>query len=527
VLGIAGAIYFAALASRVDLRIFYPIWVAAGFASCIARLRRKLTTEARQPWDVWVPVLLALVGAIRFAIVLPRVLPEGAYDPTFHLIIAQKIQITQHAMYDWEPFEKANLYYPSGVHTLIVVLSAISRLALHTVFKNMVALAGVLSTGVMYVFARRVSTNDRVALWSAAAYGLWAWFGSNDYIRWGGLPSETAMLLLLTFLSISLDTLSMARRVSLMALVYAALLLAHHHTIIDSALILAVIFLAAPALRKTLAAAVLVAVAADLFFIVPYLLRVISVHSTTALNDSEPALTFLGLLGGFGYVFGAMTVAGIVAWLVLREPPLHAMVFCAVGVLGTAFLATEYVVPLVMCAFGHKPAIAFGPSRFVTDLNYFLAVFVGIAICQVQNRVRWKHGWIVLGMCVAAGLDYGQWRGLVKPSEASAPPAGFIAACDWIHDHTPASTVVLNRDHWTTYLTWRRTTFMPFPECCAPVPDHGAEWERYMGIISGMIHPDALDMTFVKIMPADEDSPYPRVWSGEGYKVVQVWPGAR
>ena len=34
----------------------------------------------------------------------------------------------------------------------------------------------------------------------AAIYGLWAWFGSIDYFRWGGLPNELAMLLFLTML---------------------------------------------------------------------------------------------------------------------------------------------------------------------------------------------------------------------------------------------------------------------------------------------------------------------------------------
>ena len=54
----------------------------------------------------------------------------------------------------------------------------------------------------MYVFARRLTDNSLMALYSAAIYGLWAWFGSIDYFRWGGLPNELAMLLFITMLSI-------------------------------------------------------------------------------------------------------------------------------------------------------------------------------------------------------------------------------------------------------------------------------------------------------------------------------------
>jgi len=141
------------------------------------------------------------VGVTRFAIALPLVLPPGTLDPTFHLVLARQIQISHHAIDHW-PFAGIPLNYPTGSHVLVVVLSALAGLPLHTTFKDFIPLLGVLTTGQIYVFARRVTASPLTALYSAAIYGLWAWYGSIDYFRWGGLPNELAMLLFLAMLSI-------------------------------------------------------------------------------------------------------------------------------------------------------------------------------------------------------------------------------------------------------------------------------------------------------------------------------------
>jgi hypothetical protein len=218
-----------------------------------------------------------------------------------------------------------------------------------------------------------------------------------------------------------------------------------------------------------------------------------------------------------------MTVLGIAAWLARRRPRLHPVIFCAIAVLGGAFVLTEYGFPLTMKLLGRPLAIALGPSRFLTDLNYFLAVFAGICLAWIQRRLRLARLWLVGAMCVACLADWPQWRSLARPTDDSSPPAGFVAACRWIHDHTSTATVVLNRDYWTTYLTWRRTTFMPFPECCAPAPNHAAQWRRLMAIALGEAPPDSPDMTMVKVVPAQTPAQGSVIWEGAGYKVVQVW----
>jgi hypothetical protein len=187
---------------------------------------------------------------------------------------------------------------------------------------------------------------------------------------------------------------------------------------------------------------------------------------------------------------------------------------------------TEYLVPLAMKAAGHPAAIAFAPSRFLTDLNYFLAIFAGVFVWWLQRRLGFGRNGLLVAMCFASLVDFGQWENLAQPPENSSPPAGFVAACRWIHDHTSPSAVVLNRDNWTTYLTWRRATFTPIPGS-DPIPDHGATWAHLMGIISGEVRPDSEDMTIVKILPEASESEFPVIWEGQGYKVVRVWAAGR
>jgi hypothetical protein len=524
VLGIAGAIYLAVAASQIDLRGFYPAWGVVALVCLLARLRRRGSEQDRV--DPAIVFVLIVVGVARFAVALPRELPEGPFDPTIHLILCGKIQETQHAVRDWQPFDSIPTNYPTGAHTLIVVLSAISRLPLHTVFKDMVPLLGVLSTGIVYVFVRRASSESSVAIWSAAAYGMWAWFGSNDYFRWGGLPNETGMLLFMAFMALALEAMELRRRVALMSVVYASLLVTHHHTMIVSGMIICAAIVFAADLRKVLILSAVGAVVLGFFFVIPYAMKIRELHSTPVLYDSEGALTAGQILAGIGLVNAPAALAGIGVWIGKRTPRFHAMFHCGAVCLAGAFIATEYAVPLVMKMLGHSAAIAFAPSRFLTDLNYFLAIFAGVFVWWVQRSLLIERGWLLAVMCGLALVSWNQWQDLARPPESASPPEGFMLACQWIHDHTSPSTVVLNRDNWTTYLTWRRATFTPIPGS-DPIPDHGAEWEHLMNIMAGRIPPDGPGMTMVKIVPENKGFEYPEVWRGAGYKVVQVWPGGR
>src|SRR5579872_6990772 len=164
-LGLALAVYLAAALSHIDLRAFYPVWGIVALI-CLAlriKLGQPIKLAADRAAQIWMILVLLLVGVTRFAAALPRVLPAGTLDPTFHLILAKQIQITHHAIDRW-PFANIPLNYPTGSHVLVVVLAGLSRLPLHTTFKDLLPLLGVLSTAQMYVFAKRMTANPTVEI---------------------------------------------------------------------------------------------------------------------------------------------------------------------------------------------------------------------------------------------------------------------------------------------------------------------------------------------------------------------------
>jgi hypothetical protein len=530
-LGLALAVYLASIISHFNLLWFYPLWTGASLFCLVFRWRSpaKIRLELK---DKWIIPILILVAAIRFGIALPQPLPEGQYDPTVHLILAGKIQQTQHAIHDWLPFESVALNYPTGSHTLLVVLSAMAGLPLYTVFKDLIPLLGIMSTAQIYLFARRAIADESAALWSAAAYALLAWFGSNDYFRWGGLPNEMGMLFFITILTLWLDDVRARVRIPLIGLIFAALMLVHHHSMLVSGTILAIAAVVPMSrfnklsTRKILIGAIVAAFALDGFFLIPYAMKITTLGSTSILYDSEPALTPMKILVGIGLINAPLALIGIILWLTRRTPRMHPIVIWSICILSGVFLATEYGISLITKALHHPAAIAFAPSRFLTDLNYFLPLMTGIVIALAQNRLRIKTPWILALICCGATADYTQWKGLIRPDESYMPPTGFVEACRWIHDHTAPTTVVLNRDNWTTCLTWRRSTFTPLSGS-DPIPDHAILIRHLSAIMSGEIPPDSHDMTIVKILPADVPATQPILWTHTGYKVVQIWPTKR
>ncbi len=301
-LGLALAVFLACVISHFDLQWFYPCWAGVALCGLIACASRRRPLGARS--SRWIVVVLLLVAFTRFAVALPQPLPEGPFDPTFHLILAKKIQLTQHAIDNWLPFENVALDYPTGSHTLVVVLAALAGLPLHTVFKDLIPLLGILSTAQVYVLGRRCMGDESIALYSAAGYGLLAWYGSIDYFRWSGLPNELAMLFFIAMLSLWLEALGARVRIALMALLYAAVILVHHHVMLASGLI--ILGLLATRGRRVLAWSIAIAILLDLFFLVPYAFHIGIFHSTSVLSDTESRQTF--------WAFGMASAGSTLRW---------------------------------------------------------------------------------------------------------------------------------------------------------------------------------------------------------------------
>jgi uncharacterized membrane protein len=522
-LGLAFAVYLASAVSYFDLRWFYPLWIVLGILAVVVSLRSR--PKNNTDGQVWMWLILCLVACTRFAVALPMTLPAGTFDPTFHLILARKIQITHHAINDWSPFANVQLNYPTGSHVLVVILAAFCRLPLETTYKNLIPFLGVLTTAQVYVFSRRITGNLVLAIYSAGIYGLWAWYGSIDYFRWGGLPNELAMLLFLAMLSLWLD--HSRRSFVPMAVLYASAVLAHHHVMVVSGALIAAIALWQELRHKdasswkTLIGPVLVALGLAAFFLFPFAMRMTTFHSTGMVNDSEPQLPFSELPWDFGYVVLPLALAGIVLCLT-RVARCHSVLGVGSFALVILFVVGEDIIPLIMVALDRTAFTFFTPSRFLADLNYFLPIFAAIALGSIQQKLHLPIWIVMLFIFIAPAADFVQWKHLIS---SKIPPSGFIQACQWIQQNTPPDTIVDNTPGWTTYLTWRRAATMQIP-VSEPAADFHPQFQRIPLILSGRIPPDRPGMIIVAIREPASYTGGKILWQdpSSGALVVQEWP---
>jgi hypothetical protein len=520
-LGLGLAVFLASAISHFDLRWFYVVWAGVGVLSLILVLKRRSPPAANEPTSRWMILILLLVASSRFAIALPQDLPDG-WDPSFHCILARKIQLLHHSISDWMPFESVALNYPTGSHTLVAVLSTIVGLPVHTVFKDLIPLLGALMTGQVYLLARRAGLDESAALFAALAYGLWADFGSINYYGWGGLPNEIGMLFFISMLTAWLES-----RSAIMTIQYAALILSHHHVMLTSAAILAVT-LAWPGKidRRRIILAGLAAVLLDAFFLIPYAAKISTLASTHVLHSGENRLDlFRYVLPSVGIAFLILSVCGI-AIAIWNRPntSIHPIALIAVITLTALYLICEYLWPAI------TGSTILTPSRFPTDMSCFLALFAGGAAVFFQRNLRLPRAVIVVLMLLVALTLMPIWRSEWK-GQGEMPD--YLAACHWINQNTPPAAYVIsdgaingidNQFSWIPYLTWRRGAYTPLPdsEPLEGIP-HPPDRARIL-IAQG----DGSADPVVAIVGTGDLGDLPVLWSSEsGIRVVQIRPRPR
>ncbi|HUB26377.1 MAG TPA: hypothetical protein VL992_13195 [Tepidisphaeraceae bacterium] len=517
-LGLALAVYLASLISHFDLRWFYAVWACVAILSLILNLRRKPRPAETKPVNRWLILVLLIVAASRYAIALPQELPDG-WDPSFHCLLARKIQIAHHAISDWTPFESVALNYPTGSHTLVAVLSTITGLPVHTIFKDLIPFLGIWMTGQVFLLARRSGLAESAALFAALAYGLWSDFGSINYYGWGGLPNEIGMLFFLSMLTAWLES-----RTAVMSIQWAALILSHHHVMLTSAAIAAVT-LAWPGKidRRRIVVAGVSAAIIDTFFLVPYAAKISTLASTHVLHSGENRLDLFGyVLPSMGLAFLIVSAAGIVIAIRQRRSiPTHPIAMIAVLTLTALYFICEYLVPLF------TGSTILTPSRFPTDMACFLALFAGCAAEIVQQKLRLPTAIVIVLTLLIALTLLPTWRSEWK-GQGEMPD--YLAACQWINQNTPPATYVIsdasinsidNQLSWIPYLTWRRGAYTPLPDS---EPLEGIPHPRdraQMLIAQGGPSSDPV----VAIVGTTNLGDLPVLWSSEsGIRVVRIRP---
>jgi len=564
VLGIAAAVYIAYVCSFAHLSYFYAVWAVVlilsiyGFGGRLRhrRLRRCHLSEvavgsvthpscasgehpiaesncrailsadhkvgsstglAASPGSVLV-LLLFLVVTLQTVVVMRHSVPAG-WDPSFHLLLAKKIALTDRIINDWQPFENAALNYPLGSHFLMVLFAGFSGLPLPLVFQFLMVTFGVLSALAVYALASEYFVSEIIGLYAAIAYSFWAWWGSTDYLRWGGLPNQLGMLTGLGIISLLVRGGEQRKSTVLMALLFASVCLTHHHVMLTMGFILIVlmlVFLAtsdAERRYRTIFFALALATIAVAFFLVPYALKAASVFETNVFHvDDRQMFTKMGL------VLVPFALGGAALDYFRKQADSH--VFHWVS--ATLLLLYLLLGPLYYFYQLHKTGqgfVIFTPSRFLTDLAYFFSLFAGYCLYCLQKYRAWSGRLVVAIALLLTFANFPQWKALLTPDRAR----GRFAAYGWIANYTPANSIVLTSDPWASYAAWRRTLLTPMPVSEPRVPPRISE-RAIRELSRGGSPEELLGIELLAVFAPHHRKEGILLWSNmDGWRVTEVY----
>jgi hypothetical protein len=259
----------------------------------------------------------------------------------------------------------------------------------------------------------------------------------------------------------------------------------------------------------------IVAAALASFFLIPYALRISTLGSTDVLRyaDDEPA-RLSDVPRALGYAFAIASLVGMVWWAVKRGRGVHPVVFLGAAALVVLFVLGEYVYPPLAEHYFGRRVTAFTPSRFLTDLPYFLAPFAGIGVLRLQNALRVPTALMVVLVVVLGITNLGEWKQLRK---TAGPPAAFRRAAEWIRTNTPPDAIVLNAQPWTSFLTWRRSAeaLLPISE---PRPAGLDALHQALQITRSDPSAGPADTVIVRIVLSPD---------GKNAGIQKVWPPAQ
>ncbi|HUY75346.1 MAG TPA: hypothetical protein VMV29_01145 [Ktedonobacterales bacterium] len=228
-------------------------------------------------------------------------------------------------------------------------------------------------------------------------------------------------------------------------------------------------------------------------------------------------LRFVGSSGVFAFLSGGGAPRSrrpVQALNILIGHGNLARVFIALasGTLLLAFFFGYDVYRMYSLTHYHHPYTLFTPTRFLTDLTYFLAIYAGVGLAALWRLARWlgvvcaavlrgvgyrertlvtgqtmsgaAFNWVsatltlalrcaLIVICIAVGMQAlanqiptrgGQDDPLLATSGVVAP--GELAAFAWVRDHTPQDTLIVNLDadaQWAPYFTRREAYLAPIP----------------------------------------------------------------
>ncbi len=525
VLGFSAAVYIAYVCALVRLGCFYPAWAVIVILSVSSLMRRSRLAPGDRNGLVAGPNatlawLLLVVVIFQIASVMRQVIPPG-FDPAFHVLLAKKIALTGRIIRDWQPFEDSTLNYPLGSHFLIALFARFSSIPLPRVFQLLMVTFSVLSALAVYALGAEYFGSETVGLYAAIAYSFWAFVGSADYLRWGGLPNQLGMLLGLGIISLVLRAGEERKRIALMALLFASVCLTHHHVMFTMGAILIalmMLFFATNDLERryrTIFLALATGSIAASFFLVPYALKAVTLRQTDVfhMNDNWPVL---------GIVLVCFALDGL-ALDYYRKSGRPYVFHWALAILGLLYLLFGWAYFYYRLHMQGEGFSAFTPSRFITDTVYFLSLFAGYSLYRLQKDRGWSGRTTIAIALVFALVNYPLWQQLlIRDGDA-----GRLAAYEWIANHTPANSIVMTTDPWASYATWRRTLGTPRPVSEPRVgPRIGAEANKEL--LAGGSPAELKGVELLTVVRPGDTNNGKLLWSSpDGWGVSEVYSGSQ
>ncbi|MBN2373078.1 hypothetical protein JXL19_04760 [bacterium] len=473
-------------------------------------------------------MVLLLVGISRYYIALLNEIPQGV-DPTFNCVLAKKIFLTRGMIFNWEPFENIKVNYPLGSHILVAILSCVSCISIHNTYRFLLPALGVLTTSQIYILALSYTKKREIALFSAIAYGFWAVYGSIHYSSWGGIPNMIGMSFWLICLYMLNKSGFSLRQKIFFGLIYAALILTHHHVFITSGFLFLVmivyfLFLSYPQKTKDIVYSLIIAGIFASFFLVPYIIKILTVTDTRVLKFNENLPDLLGLMKNCGFILSLFFILGFLGFnREFRKKEAISVINICIGGLLSLYIFWGFIYPQIALRIFGRPYVGFTPSRFYTDLVYFLSIPAGYTVYKIQKYLNCN----VIICCIVAILfgfsNLNVWKELKSPN---LPDKDLWETLRWIEKNTPESAFVLNGGSWAAYATWRSTDYLYIP--ISEPSNAGTEKNKILQMLrKGFIIDEAKERSFYFIRKGIElKKGYNTVWlhpSGK-YAIDKLWP---
>lgn len=385
-----------------------------------------------------------------FVPILTYTYPWG-FDPYGHLFLIDRILQTGIMVTDWSPLEDIPLNYPTGAHALLATVIYATKIKPFIIYKFFMSLIGFLTSLGVYDFYKR-SYNERLGFLSWYSYTFIIFYGGLHYLTWGGLPNLLSMLFFL-YLVCALDE----KKFNYVLIFALAIMLTHHNTMLILFLYFFVVYIIQLKTMRKHNFIILKTLLYSTPVWIPYLLRITSFKYTGMDLYKEPLLTFPRLFNLYGLSFYPLLFFGTYLVILKKQKVKFIEV---IWLLLVCFVMFEYVGRFVSFKLTGIEKAYMAPSRFLTNLSYFLPIVLALALNEISKKIP-KFKFAILLIFLVA-INFAQ----LKKMFGEQLDKNFVLAYEWARENTPSDSRIFSKHAYSSYFSKRisSSTLIPSSE---------------------------------------------------------------